>query len=73
MINSRVALQVVTSGSIDIAGAYFSGRSFVTLMQTNCGGAPPWPLAKAAKARAAPRGRKAPAVRRSFLPKENGK
>jgi hypothetical protein len=38
MINSRVALQVVTAGSIDIAGAYPLVDLLLNLMQTNCRG-----------------------------------
>jgi hypothetical protein len=44
MINFRVALHVVTAGSIRHCSRLSSGGYFVTLMQTNCGGAPPWPL-----------------------------
>jgi hypothetical protein len=72
MINSRVALRVVISGSIHISGAYLLAELFLYLMQTNCGGHRLGP-ARGRGPRGRPKLREESSGRKhSFLPRENG-
>jgi hypothetical protein len=72
MINSRVALRVVISGSIHISGAYLLAELFLYLMQTNCGGHLLGRSRGSGQGQSQMLREESSGRKHSFLPRENG-